>query len=198
MKNCKRLSMKLSVRKTHKNVLIICLALLGSFFDTHAALASQKYSSLHRRSVSKRDSTWNSTWNSTSDISSFERECYQEINKIRLTSGLPPLKEWGELAKCARNHSQNMAYGKCNFGHDGFHKRAKEMQKIATLLSFGENVAYSHGHEDKDLIKIATLGWMKSQGHRENILGDFNETGIGVAISKEGKFYVTQLFSKKI
>lgn len=38
---------------------------------------------------------------------------------------------------------------------------------------------------------------MKSQGHKENILGDFEESGIGVAISKDGKFYITQLFAKR-
>ncbi|MBA2369951.1 MAG: CAP domain-containing protein [Candidatus Protochlamydia sp.] len=63
------------------------------------------------------------------------------------------------------------------------------------MKSFGENVAYSENYADP--VKIAIDGWMKSQGHKENILGDFEESGIGVAISKDGKFYITQLFAKR-
>lgn len=133
---------------------------------------------------------------SKADISSFERSCHEEINKIRREYGLKPLQEWRELANCARKHSQNMALGKCSFGHDGFEARAHEMQRQAKLLSFAENVAYSHGYNDEDLVAVAIDGWMKSEGHRKNILGDFHEMGIGIAFTKEGKFYITQLFSK--
>lgn len=69
------------------------------------------------------------------------------------------------------------------------------MQKMATLLSFAENVAYNHYYDDP--VKVAVDGWMKSAGHKKNILGDFEETGVGVAISKEGQFYITQLFAKR-
>jgi uncharacterized protein YkwD len=38
-------------------------------------------------------------------------------------------------------------------------------------------------------------GWMKSRGHRENILeSGVSRTGIGVAVSPEGKVLVTQVF----
>jgi uncharacterized protein YkwD len=39
---------------------------------------------------------------------------------------------------------------------------------------------------------------MDSPPHRKNILGDFKETGIGIAYSKEGKCYLTQLFAKRM
>ena len=131
----------------------------------------------------------------TGSIASFEEYCHQEINKVREVHGLPPLTWWPQLADCAREHSQNMANGLCPFGHEGFERRAKQMGKFARIYFFGENVAYSYNY--KDPVKISVEGWMKSEGHRENILADFKETGIGVAITKEGKFYVTQLFASR-
>lgn len=124
-----------------------------------------------------------------------ESRCIVEINKVRQARGLQPLREWKQLSDCARGHSNNMASEKCPFGHDGFDKRADQMSKQANLSSFAENVAYSQNYEDP--VKIAVDGWMKSPGHKKNILGDFEETGIGVSINKEGKFYITQLFAKR-
>ena len=65
----------------------------------------------------------------------------------------------------------------------------------AKIFSFAENVAYSYGFNDP--VKIALDGWLESKGHRENILSNNVETGIGVAISQEGEFYITQLFAKR-
>lgn len=132
---------------------------------------------------------------SASEIKVFESNALDMINNIRKKHGLCPLKNWTQLANCAREHSQNMASGKTSFGHNGFEERAKAMQKQANLSSFAENVAYSYNYADP--VKVAVDGWMKSPGHRENILGDFEESGIGVAISSDGKFYATQLFAKR-
>jgi uncharacterized protein YkwD len=38
-------------------------------------------------------------------------------------------------------------------------------------------------------------GWMNSPGHRENILNArYDREGIGIAVSSDGKVYVTQNF----
>lgn len=124
----------------------------------------------------------------------YEEHCYREINRVRQEYGLQALIWWPELSDCAREHCQNMADGKCAIGHDGFEERFERMQKIARLRLFGENVAYCYNYEDP--IAIFVDGWMESEGHRENILGNFKKTGIGLVITKEGKFYITQLFAK--
>ena len=131
----------------------------------------------------------------TESRSILEEECLAKINCVRQEHGLQPLKDWTPLSDCAREHSQNMAAEKCPFGHVGFDKRAEHMWNQANLSSFAENVAYSHHYDDP--VNIAVNGWMKSPGHMKNILGEFEETGVGVAISKEGKFYITQLFAKR-
>jgi len=59
----------------------------------------------------------------------------------------------------------------------------------------GENIMYMEGYYGVDSIAIQTVdGWMKSPGHRANILTPyFQNEGIGVAKSGN-EIYVTQNF----
>lgn len=129
-----------------------------------------------------------------SNFEKMEDELVQMINAIRLEEGLSPLKQHKELAVCARQHSDNMAKKIVKFGHDGFEDRSKQMKNKIKLQSFGENVAYSFNVENP--LKAAVKGWMNSTGHKRNILGNFNLTGIGISYNKEGYCYITQLFAK--
>ncbi len=52
----------------------------------------------------------------------------------------------------------------------------------------GENVAYGYAP------RAVTPAWLKSPGHRANILGSYNRIGIGVACSSTGVAYYTQVF----
>lgn len=126
-------------------------------------------------------------------VSTYELHCHDQINQIRQDKGLHPLTWWPELSDCARGHSQNIANGHCPFGHDGFEQRMDHMNTLAKVYYFGENIAYCYNYENP--VDISVKGWMQSEGHRKNILADFEETGIGVSISAEGKFYITQLFA---
>lgn len=132
---------------------------------------------------------------SDSKIAEMEKSLIELINKERAKFGLAPLKYWEPLAKLAREHSQNMAAEITEFGHDGFHDRVQVMRKISKHVSMAENVAYSHGYRDP--LMVATEGWMDSPGHKKNILGDYEETGIGIAYSPNGRCYSTQLFAKR-
>lgn len=123
-----------------------------------------------------------------------ERQLINLINVERQKNGLKPLKECSALTKVARKHSQNMADKKVSFGHDGFDERFDEVKQLG-VRKFGENVAYSYNV--KNHLQTAVTGWMKSKGHRENILNDFAETAIGIAYDKKGTFYVTQLFATR-
>lgn len=129
------------------------------------------------------------------ELETMERQVLHMINDERAKEGLPALQEWKELTVCARTHSQNMAQKSVEFGHDGFQDRADEMQEVAFWTKFGENVAFSYNV--KDPLKTAVKGWMKSPGHRKNILGDYEETGVGIAFSDDGEFYITQLFATR-
>ena len=39
--------------------------------------------------------------------------------------------------------------------------------------------------------------WLNSDGHRKNIEGNYNLTGIGVVKGKDGALYFTQIFVNK-
>jgi uncharacterized protein YkwD len=95
------------------------------------------------------------------------------------------------LFKAARDHSINMAkQGKMEHELDGknpFHRiKATGYQ----YRYAGENIAYG----DVPLADVMA-GWMKSPPHRKNILyKEFTEIGLGLAKSKDGATYYTQVF----
>lgn len=113
-------------------------------------------------------------------------------NEFRASKGLPPLKLESYCSLLAQKHSDNMATGKVAFGHDQFEIRSDAATlKFKGISSVAENVAY--GNLDA---KGVVDGWIKSPGHRKNMLGDYNMIGIGTA--QKGKIiYFTQFFVKK-
>jgi uncharacterized protein YkwD len=132
---------------------------------------------------------------SQSQIEAQEIKIIELINQERAKKGLKPLSHFSTLTHHARQHSYSMACGEVDFGHAGFDKRAQAIIKMGQHKGFGENVAYCHHVEDPLTLSVAN--WMKSKGHRENILGDYDETGVGISYDEEGRFYVTQLFAKR-
>lgn len=130
------------------------------------------------------------------EIKLLEKRVVTLVNQVRTKFNLGLLAQRDELCKIAKVHSINMAAKKVEFGHEGFNTRARSIFKLSRHNSFGENVAYTYLVEDPILVSLE--GWMKSQGHRENILGSFDETGVGIAYSKEGRCYITQLFAQTV
>jgi uncharacterized protein YkwD len=150
-----------------------------------------------------------------------ERQMHILINKERRKFGLS-LLEWKEtLADIARIHSQDMA--KRNYfshyspeGRDFFYRYGQKgftcgVHVGRTIYQGGENIALNHLYDSVTTVngvatsydwnsqnKIAETtvqGWMKSPGHRKNILTPyFKSEGIGVAITPDGKVYITQNF----
>lgn len=114
------------------------------------------------------------------------------INQFRVRKGLSKLQMNPLLIQEAAQHSADMAEHRVAFGHDGFEQRIAHLQKkIQTAQGGAENVAYNY-----KTAKIVAEGWIKSPGHRRNILGHYNQTGIGIVRDKAGKLYFTQLFLK--
>jgi uncharacterized protein YkwD len=83
-----------------------------------------------------------------------------------------------------------MASGRKNFGHGGYNQRVLQVRK--SLNSFtslvAENVAYgaTNGKQAVDI-------WKNSSAHRKNMLGNYKYIGIGVARSRRGIIYYTQI-----
>lgn len=116
------------------------------------------------------------------------------INQHRADKGLAPLTLSDVITTQARQHSRNMADGTTPFSHDGFQERVDAIKKQINIGAAGENVAMNSGYTDP--ARTAFDGWIKSDGHRANIEGDYNLTGIGVSQSSTGAYYLTQIFAK--
>lgn len=112
------------------------------------------------------------------------------VNQYRASRGLKPLRMNDRMSKEATIHSRDMATHKIPFGHQYFSGRIKRLYHQIPLCRGGaENVAYNY----KDL-QYLVQEWTKSPGHKKNIIGNYNLTGIGIARDRQGKMYYTQMF----
>ena len=112
-------------------------------------------------------------------------------NQFRKSKGLKILEMRDDLNAIARKHSEDMAGGRCSFGHSGYDLRVSKIKKTIKPCDgyVAENVAYgaSNGKEAFDI-------WKNSSGHRKNMLGDYKYIGIGTARTRKGVIYYTQIF----
>jgi uncharacterized protein YkwD len=145
---------------------------------------------------------------------------HAHINEERSKHGLSPLAWDKALSRIAAGHSRDMAARKY-LAHDspegqGFPHRYRQAGytcriRIGNTIHGGaENIALNHlynsvttvngvAHYDwnssENIAGRALEGWMKSPGHRKNILTPhWKREGIGVEIAPDGKVYVTQNF----
>lgn len=126
------------------------------------------------------------------ELARLEQEMFRAINRYRDSIGLNRL-EWNDaVAGQARLHSRNMAAGRVPLGHGGAEERTAEIGKVIRWASVSENVAYSTRRSD--MISFLLARWLESSGHRKNIEGEFNLSGIGAAVSNDGRYFFTQIF----
>lgn len=134
--------------------------------------------------------------NKTFTLTADEKRILELTNKARKEEGASPLVANPALTRCAREHSANMAKQK-TMAHDLDGKTPFDRIKAIGYVyrRAGENVAYGDGPVPIDDIFD---GWMKSEGHRKNILNpDFTEIGIGVGTIEQKKYY-TQVFGRPL
>src|ERR1700730_12794241 len=93
-----------------------------------------------------------------------------------------------DIAIVARRHSHDMARGYVGMGHEGANERDCTLAKIITYSQFGENVG-ANSHEPSSTSQTAVAGWLNSSGHRANIEGKFDLTGVGIARSGNALFF---------
>jgi len=112
-------------------------------------------------------------------------------NELRKSKGLKALEMRSDLNAIARSHSEDMASGRCGFGHEGYNLRVSKVKKVIKPCDgyVGENVAYG-ARTGKEAFDI----WKNSSGHRKNMLDDYKYIGIGTARNRRGVIYFTQIF----
>jgi uncharacterized protein YkwD len=109
-----------------------------------------------------------------------------ELNRERARHGLHRLELNKRLSKAARRHARDMAR-RNYFSHDtlgggSFVDRIRRVGYLRGAFRWvvGENLAW--GSRGFSRPRVIMRMWMKSPGHRANILnGSFREIGIGLA-----------------
>lgn len=124
---------------------------------------------------------------------SLEAQTHERINAHRRAEGLSPLDYDSRIATVARRHSAAMAAGKVTFGHEGFEVRWHRIEETISLRGMAENVGVNDYPDDRT-VASAVSRWLASNGHRENIEGDYDVTGIGIARGPQGAWFYTQIF----
>lgn len=124
-------------------------------------------------------------------MDAIEQAVFDQINAHRQSIGLEPLVSNPAVVAQAREHSQRMA-AVSQLSHDGFENRVEAIASTLSYRSAGENVASNQGFADP--AARAVQGWLNSPGHRQNIEGNFDVTGIGVTQAGDGTYYLTQIF----
>lgn len=125
-------------------------------------------------------------------IEKIGHDCLTLTNNFRQRSGLRPLRWETVLYKIGLQHSHSMGTGQVEFGHAGFKERMQAVPYRPRHMA--ENVAYSQGVAD--VASTAVNGWIRSPGHRKNILCPAaNRCAIAVYCNSRGRYYLTQLFS---
>jgi uncharacterized protein YkwD len=125
------------------------------------------------------------------NYSEIEVEILDELNIYRKALGLGELRSMAELSVESEGHNKYMI-DEGVVSHDNFSLRASQLMNQIGAKAVGENVGY--GYRTSEAVVNA---WLKSEGHRKNVEGDYTHFGISVRQDENGKNYFTNIFIKK-
>ncbi|MEP0826728.1 MAG: CAP domain-containing protein [Nitrososphaera sp.] len=132
---------------------------------------------------------------------------HADVNTERMKAGLKQLTYDSALAEIAQKHSEDMI-AKNYFDHDSpegidpsDRARAASYNCFkSTHFGIAENLvkagAKYRQYSDDDIARESVQSWMKSSGHRANILSpNYDREGIGIAFNESGnEAVITQNF----
>jgi uncharacterized protein YkwD len=121
-------------------------------------------------------------------------DIFERLNAERAARGLDQL-QWNEdLAELAVEWSDVMAVTE-TFEHRHLDRELIET-RLEGMMGVGENIFSATGPVPSGQ---AHLGWMKSEGHRANLLSpNWDLVGVGVHCAPDGRVYATQNFGRTI
>lgn len=110
------------------------------------------------------------------------------VNAHRSSLGKEPLATNNLATRLSEAHTRYMI-AQNDISHDNFDDRADRLFNEENAKSVSENVAAK-----QQSAKAVMEAWLNSQGHRENIEGNFTHIGISAIKNDVGQYYYTQLF----
>ena len=172
---------------------IAIFAILGAFLFSALSVQAQRV-----RIRKSATGTVTSKRQSVVNLSNTELQIHNLVNNERRRKGLSDLFWNQSLAGMARAYSRQMARESFFSHYDGNGDSVVERAENSNIRGWskiGENLFFCEGYDNFDT--LAVRGWMNSSEHRRNILDrQFNTTGIGVAGTRDGRIYITQVFTR--
>ncbi|MFC6287863.1 CAP domain-containing protein [Nocardioides sp. GCM10027113] len=123
-----------------------------------------------------------------SEAGDYARQAFKVTNNKRDKHDLADLRRMRCLQKAARRHAKDMAEAEMIW-----HQDIGQVMRDCGLDRVGENVAagYPTG-------RAVVRAWMRSPGHRRNILNDeFERMGLAARKGDDGRWYAAQVFGRK-
>jgi uncharacterized protein YkwD len=125
------------------------------------------------------------------NYSADELETMTLINNYRVSIGLNTLEKINHISYKSEEHDDYMIANNV-VNHNDFEVRSANIMKVLGAKKVSENIAYNYNSP-----KGAFDAWLKSEGHKENIEGDFTNFGISIRENPvNGKKYYTNIFIK--
>ncbi len=116
----------------------------------------------------------------------YQNNVFKIVNNVRANHNKVKLRKNKCLQRFANRHAERMARQKRLF-----HQRLRPIMRRCGLRAAAENVAYHSGRP-----RAVVRAWMRSAGHRRNILGPYRITGVA-ARKAAGVWWVVQVFGRK-
>lgn len=122
------------------------------------------------------------------------RAIFDRVNVERESRGLQPLSWNDQLAEVARDWSAEMAAtGRLE------HQDVRSLlgrEQLSGFAGIGENIFTASAPVPAG---VAHVGWMRSDGHRVNVLNPgWNRLGVGVFCAEDGSVWATQQFGRTV
>ena len=120
----------------------------------------------------------------------YARQAFRTTNNVRARHDEPALHRSRCLKRFAARQATRMANQERMF-----HQSLTVVLDSCGLSLVGENVAYGYPTGRA----VVLDGWMKSAGHRANILdGRFRKMAIAARRGDNGRWYVSQVFGRRL
>jgi uncharacterized protein YkwD len=123
---------------------------------------------------------------------------FSEVNAYRMTCGKKSLVRHTGLDRLAKQHSEYLAKkhskGKghgSTVNHDGFQQRCSAARQSYHFTAMSEIVA---GFPTANAAQIVSM-WKNSRDHDRGMKGDWDLTGVGIAVAPDGMVFATQMFA---
>lgn len=126
---------------------------------------------------------------SAGNVEDIAKDIFNRLNDERRARGVAPVAWDGDLARLATNWSGRMSDTK-DYRHSDMDAALRTSPYKERFDYIGENIYQLYPHYES--AGYAHRGWMKSDGHRRNMLNQYHDAvGIGIICDADGTMWAT-------